>query len=287
IHITMVFWHNVFKELDKMVLGRDKSDGSWDALWLGLAIIGSIFTFHVVATLSSVYLRRFTHRVLSFWVDPLRTMLLHNLHSVQHYPESKISPYFRTNGYPPISAYSQAKGDDDTYERLLANEFRDYRLEVFGLVQQPLKLSLDDLRAMPKQQQITLHNCIQGWTSIGKWGGVRLAEVLERCKPLPEARYLVFRSFGKHEKSEAPVYYECIDLKVARHPQTILAYELNDQTLPLQHGAPLRPRFETKLGFKMVKFLRSIEFVADYRTVGEGMGGVREDRQQYDMGAEI
>lgn len=68
---------------------------------------------------------------------------------------------------------------------------------------------------------------------------------------------------------------------------TALAYELNDETLPVQHGAPLRPRFETKLGFKMVKFLRSIEFVADYRIVGEGMGGVREDRQQYDMGAEI
>lgn len=288
IHITMVFWHNVFKELDKMVLGRDKSDGSWDAFWLGLAIIGSIVTFHIIATLSSVYLRRFTHRLLSFWVDPLRTMLLHHLHSVQHYPESKISPYFRTNGYPPIAAYSQAKPHgDDTYERLLANEFRDYRLEIFGLVRHPQKLSLEELRAMPKQQQITLHNCIQGWTSIGKWGGVRLSELIERCQPLPEARYLVFRSFGKHEKSGTPVYYECIDLKVARHPQTILAYELNDQTLPLQHGAPLRPRFETKLGFKMVKFLRSIEFVSDYRTVGEGMGGVREDHQQYDMGAEI
>jgi DMSO/TMAO reductase YedYZ molybdopterin-dependent catalytic subunit len=240
-----------------------------------------------LATLASTHLKRPTHRFLSALTDPGRRLVLHRLMSVQHYGEYEISPYFRTNGYPPISAYPQAKGNDDTYERLLANQFRNYRLKIYGLVEWPLELSLDDLRAMPKQEQVTLHHCIQGWTSIGKWGGVRLSDVLARCRPLPEARYLVFRSFGKHEKSDAPCYYECVDMTVARHPQSILAYELNDEKLPLQHGAPLRPRFETKLGFKMVKFLRSIEFVADYGTVGDGMGGVREDHQQYYMGAEI
>lgn len=90
----------------------------------------------------------------------------------------------------------------------------------------------------------------------------------------------------RHEKSGHP-YYECIDLELAKQEETILAYELNDEPLPLQHGAPLRLRVETKLGFKMVKFLRSIEFVEDIRTVGEGLGGVREDHQQYDMGAHI
>lgn len=287
IHVSMVLWHEPTREFDKMVLGREETDGSWPALWYGLAILAAIVAFHVLATLASVYVKRGTHRVLSLIADPWRRLLLHNLVSVQSYPDEEISPYFRTNGYPPISAYPQAKGTDDTYEQLLANGFRDYQLEVLGLVERPLKLSLEDLRSMPKQEQTTLHHCIQGWTSIGKWGGVRLSEILDRCRPLPEARYLVFRSFGKHEKSDAPCYYECIDLKIARHPQTILAYELNGETLPLQHGAPLRPRFETKLGFKMVKFLRSIEFVADYRTIGEGLGGVREDHQQYDMGAEI
>jgi len=139
---------------------------------------------------------------------------------------------------------------------------------------------------MPREEQITMHNCIQGWTAVGKWAGVRLSDILDRCKPLPGAKYLVFHSYQFHKESGAR-YYECIDFVQARLPQTILAYEMNDVPLPVAHGAPLRLRVDPKLGFKMVKFLRAIEVVADYLTVGEGMGGVREDRQQYDMGAEI
>ncbi|MBX6314040.1 MAG: molybdopterin-dependent oxidoreductase, partial [Isosphaeraceae bacterium] len=227
-----------------------------------------------------------THWALSAVVDFIRRKTLHRLVSVQDYPESEVSPHFRINGYPPISAYPQAKGGDDTYEQLLANDFADYRLEVSGLVETPLSLSLAELRAMPRQEQTTLHHCIQGWTSIGRWGGVPVREILDRCRPLPGAKYLVFHSFGMHEYSGKP-YYECVAMKIGYHPQTILAYELNGEPLPLQHGAPLRPRFETKLGFKMTKFLRAIEVVDDYRMVGDGMGGAREDEQQFDMGAEI
>ena len=113
-----------------------------------------------------------------------------------------------------------------------------------------------------------------------------MREVLDRCKPLPEAKYLVFHSFGMHEHTGKP-YYECVAMKIGWHPQALLAYELNGEPLPLQHGAPVRVRFETKLGFKMVKFLRRIEVVDDYYQIGDGMGGVREDEQQFDMGAEI
>lgn len=286
VHLVMVFWHDFAKEMDKMVLGRAHSDGSTEGIWLGATIVGGIVLFHLAANLASAYAKRPVHRMLAMVYGPVRRTLLYGVKSVQHRNESEISPYHRTNGYPPISAYPRAKGDDDTYERLLANNFRDYRLEVTGLVERSLRLSLDDLRALPKQEQVTLHNCIQGWTSIGKWGGVRLAELLDRCRPLPEAKYLLFHSFGKHEKSDQR-YYECVSLEIGRYPETILAYELNGEPLPLQHGAPLRPRFETKLGFKMVKFLRSIEVVDDYRKIGDGMGGVREDKQQYDMGAEI
>jgi len=286
IHITMVFWHGFAKEMDKQVLNEPHSEGSWLGVILGVSILLTIFLLHVAATIASTKARRKVHVALSSIVGPIRERLLHNTISVQEYSEKDISPYFRTNGYPPISAYPQAKGDDDTYERLLSNQFAEYQLEVKGLVEHPLKLSLVDLRRMPKQEQTTMHNCIQGWTSVGRWGGVRLSHILEQCKPLPGARYLVFTSFGKHEKS-GKTYYECVDLDIANHPQTILAYELNGQELPIQSGAPLRVRFETKLGFKMVKFLRSIEFVEDYRKIGEGMGGVREDEQQYDMGAQI
>lgn len=286
IHIVMVFWHGFAKEMDKQVLNRPHSEGSWLGLWLGISILATIVLLHVAVTIASVKARRRVHILLSAIVAPIRETLLHNLNSVQEYSEKEISPYFRTNGYPPISAYPHAKGEDDTYERLLSHRFADYRLEVKGLVEHPHKFSLEELRSMPKQEQTTLHNCIQGWTSIGRWGGVPLRAVLERCRPLPGARYLVFTSFAKHEKSDK-IYYECVSLDIALHPQTILAYELNGQELPIQSGAPLRVRFETKLGFKMVKFLRSIEFVEDYRKVGGGMGGVREDMQQYDMGAQI
>jgi thiosulfate reductase cytochrome b subunit len=286
IHLVMVFWHGFAREMDKMVLGNAESSGSWLGVALGLAIVGGIVLFHAAANYASAKHRRSTHWALSTVVDFIRGHTLHHLISVQDYPESHISPHFRINGYPPISAYPQAQGGDTTYERLLSNGFADYHLVVTGSVERPLSLSLADLRAMPKQEQTTLHHCIQGWTSIGRWGGAHVCEILDRCKPLPEAKYLVFHSFGMHEESGKP-YYECVALKIGQHPQAILAYELNGQTLPVQHGAPLRVRFETKLGFKMVKYVRSIEVVEDYRRIGDGMGGAREDEQQFDMGAEI
>jgi len=286
IHITMVFWHNFAKEMDKQVLNEPHSEGSWLGVCLGVSILLTIVLLHIAATLVSEKAKRKVQLVLSAFVAPVRNRLLHNLKSVQEYTEKDISPYFRPNGYPPISAYPQAKGDDDTYEQLLSHRFADYRLEVKGLVEEPHDFSLEELHALPKQEQTTMHNCIQGWTSVGRWGGVPLREILSRCRPREGARFLVFTSFAKHEKS-GKTYYECVNLDIARHPQTILAYELNGQELPLQSGAPLRVRFETKLGFKMVKFLRSIEFVEDYRQVGDGMGGIREDEQHYDMGAQI
>jgi DMSO/TMAO reductase YedYZ molybdopterin-dependent catalytic subunit len=112
-----------------------------------------------------------------------------------------------------------------------------------------------------------------------------LAEILKRCRALPEARYLIFHSHQVDEQGRE--YYGSLDIEEARHPQTILAYEMNGASLPINHGAPLRLRVETKLGFKMVKWLKTIELVEDYRTVGEGHGGYREDFEYYGTGAEI
>lgn len=287
IHVAMVVWHGFAREMNLMVLGTENVGTYWWAgAAIGVGIIAAIVLVHVAANLVSAHHRRATHIALAAVVDPIREGVLHHLISVQDYPESWISPYFRTNGYPPISAYPQAKGDDDTYERLMAGGFADYRLRVDGLVDHPMELSLEELRRLPRQEQTTLHHCIQGWTSIGRWGGVRVSDLLARSGIRPEARYLAFHSFGKHENTGKP-YYECVTLDLANHPQTILAYELNGEPLPVQHGAPLRLRLETKLGFKMVKYLRSIEVIDDYARIGDGQGGVREDQQQFDMGAEI
>src|SRR5262249_37409252 len=137
IHVAMVFWHDFAKEMDKMVLNRTHSEGSWLGVALGLSILVAVGLLHGAASYFSQKARRRVHIVLSSLVDPLREKLLHNMRSVEEHPEKEISPYFRTNGYPPISAYPQAKGDDNTYERLLSNHFADYRLEVKGLVEHP------------------------------------------------------------------------------------------------------------------------------------------------------
>ena len=260
---------------------------------IGLGIVAGVAPINAAGNLASSKAKRSTQKALATVHRPLRDALLRGMESVQHYEEASISRFFRPNDYPPIAVYPQAQGGDDTYDRLLAGHFADYRLDVNGLVEHPLNLSLEDLRALPRQGQTTLHHCIQGWTSIGKWSGVPVRELLRLCRPLPGANYPVFWSFGFHEKpggvreSTGSRYYEAIGLREGHFRETILAYGLNGETLPIQHGAPLRLRLETKLGFKMVEYVMAIEVVDDFAKVGGGMGGVREDEQQFDMGAEI
>jgi DMSO/TMAO reductase YedYZ molybdopterin-dependent catalytic subunit len=208
-------------------------------------------------------------------IEPVRRVLLHHLASHQRYAKDDVSPFFRVNGYPPVSP---------EYRRLADGEFVEWRLSVVGLVENPLELSLVDLRTLAKRAQITKHHCIQGWSAVAEWAGVAVADLLDDCRPLPTARYLVFRGFDERHGRE---YYETIDLELARQPQTILAYEMNGASLPIPHGAPCRLRVETQLGFKMVKYLRSIELVADYRQLGDGQGGFREDTQFYGSEAGI
>ena len=122
IHLVMVFWHGFAAEMDKMVLGRTEATGSWLGTGLGLGIVAAIVLFHVAANYASEKHRRATHRAIASVVDLVRRGTLHRLVSVQDYRESEISPYFRINGYPPISAYPQAMGGDDAYEQLLADD---------------------------------------------------------------------------------------------------------------------------------------------------------------------
>ena len=147
-----------------------------------------------------------------------------------------------------------------------------------------MKLSVADLRAMKKEIQITEHSCIQGWTAIGEWGGVPMSYIISLCRPLPQVRYVVFYSY---QYTDGAQFYEAIYMELAKHHQTILAYEMNGEPLSVPHGAPLRLRIETQLGFKMVKWIKSIEFVTDYKNIGMGQGGHREDEMYYGVGAGI
>ncbi|MGI8683344.1 MAG: molybdopterin-dependent oxidoreductase, partial [Mycobacteriales bacterium] len=167
----------------------------------------------------------------------------------------------------------------------------DYRLEVGGLVERPVSLSLTDLRTLGQSEQITKHNCIQGWTAIAQWGGVPLARILELVGPTAAAKHVVFYAFDDKGETEGEgrygFYYGTVPLFLANNPQTILALEMNGAPLPVEHGAPVRLRIETQLGFKMVKWVRAIEFVENVEDIGMGQGGWREDQQFYANAAGI
>ena len=152
-------------------------------------------------------------------------------------------------------------------------------------MENPLDLSLDEIRALGKQEQITMHHCIQGWSGIAEWGGVPLSKLIERVKPSPEARFVVFRSFG--EGLHGGEYYDSLSMTNALHPQTTLAYEMNGAPLRDLYGAPLRLRVENQLGYKMVKWIKSVEFVASLEGFGKGHGGKNEDDEYYDLIANI
>jgi DMSO/TMAO reductase YedYZ molybdopterin-dependent catalytic subunit len=191
----------------------------------------------------------------------------------QEFSPKDIAPVFRSNG--------TLNPRDADYRALQAANFADYRLAVGGLVEKPGEWSLDELRAMPSRTQITRHDCVEGWSCIGKWTGVPLAHILGRVRPLAGARFVLFRCFDSmgDPSPSAPDshYYESIDLEEATHVQTILAYELNDRPLPVSNGAPLRCRVERQLGYKQAKYVRAIELVPAFGQIRGGKGGYWED----------
>jgi DMSO/TMAO reductase YedYZ molybdopterin-dependent catalytic subunit len=186
----------------------------------------------------------------------------------QEFTEHDISRYFKPNGNPPPMTLD--------YMADAARQWSNWRLEVSGLVPREHRFSLGDLRSMPSRTQITRHDCVEGWSAIAKWKGVPLTEVLQRVQPSAKARYVVFHCMDTD--NQGTNYYESIDMTDANHPQTILAYEMNDRALPIEHGAPLRLRVETQLGYKHAKYIRSIELVADFKTIQQGKGGYWEDQ---------
>ncbi len=194
----------------------------------------------------------------------------------REYPASAMSPRFTMNGSinPRTPEYLAHR----------ANGFADWRLRIDGLVARPLQLSLKDLMAMPAREQITRHDCVEGWSAIGKWRGTPLALVLKAAGLSTRARYLVFHCA---DMLRGKPYYESIDLIDAFHAQTILAWSMNDKLLPVGHGAPLRLRVERQLGYKHAKYVMRIEAVESLSQFGAGKGGYWEDLLGYEWYAGI
>ena len=275
IHVTLVGIVHFKKAMAHIVLGLENHRGALSIV-LGLFALGIVVVVQVGATLWSQHNPRGVQRLTGRFISSFTRFFFYGLRSRQAYRKAEISPYFWTNGYPPVTR---------EWEEAARHNFANYRLEIKGLVERPLSLSREDLRAMPEETNITEHCCIQGWSGIAEWTGVPVRDILARCCPVPGARYLVFHSFQTDEKGRE--YYELLELTEAYYPQTILSYAMNGEPLSVAHGAPLRLRMETKLGFKMVKWLKSIELVEGYKAMGEGQGGYREDTQFYDIEAQI
>jgi len=183
---------------------------------------------------------------------------------------SEMSPFFRTNG-------TSSPGTPD-YDGLVGSNFADWKLVVDGLVATPLSLSLDAIRALPRRTQITRHDCVEGWSAIGQWTGLPLGMLLRQAGLRSSARYIVFHCADLFRGTP---YYESIDLIDAFHPQTILAWGMNGQTLDVGHGAPLRLRVERQLGYKQAKYVMRVEAVASLAGIAGGKGGTWEDAIGY------
>ncbi|MBV9438704.1 MAG: molybdopterin-dependent oxidoreductase [Candidatus Eremiobacteraeota bacterium] len=196
----------------------------------------------------------------------LRVIGTHGM--AREYRDQDVDREFRVNGLDPPS--------DERYASLAGDGFRDYRLVVDGLAERPLKLSLAELRGAALRTQITRHDCVEGWSAIGKWRGIPLATVLAMARPKRDARYCVFHCWDRD--ADGASYYESLDLHQAAHPQTMLALDLNDRPLDVAHGAPVRLRIPTQLGYKSAKWVRRIELAATLSPIAAGGGGYWEDR---------
>ena len=276
IHVSMVVITGFAKNMNHIVLGLQDPQYQTLAVILGLLGIAFVIVVNIWATEWSNHKPRSVQKSIGAFASKLINICFYKLQSKQKYTRRDLSPYYWINGYLPTTP---------EWLELKEGGFAGYKLKVNGLVENPLELSLNDLRALHVQSQITKQHCIQGWSGIGEWTGVPLSLILDRCRPLPSARYVIFHSFQRDGKGIE--YYTSLDLEEARYPQTILAYEFNSEPLSIAHGAPLRVRIENQLGFKMCKWIRTLEIVESYEHIGLGMGGYREDVQFYIPSAQI
>ena len=273
-HVSMVALTGLLRNADHIVMGTDSTEPI--GFYIGLVGIGMVVLLNALAHYMAWKHPRAIQHTAKAIVTPVMRVLLDRAAPQAEFKREDISPFFWVNGKMPTS---------DEWSTLAADDFKDYRLKVGGLVENSVDLSLADLRALGQKTQITLHHCIQGWSGVAEWGGLPLAELTKLVRPGPKARAIVFYSFGEGIDFDTGIaggqYYDSLSIEHALHPQTLLAYEMNYQPLPHQHGAPLRLRVENQLGFKMVKWIKAIEFVENVRFINQGEGGYAEDHEYF------
>ena len=266
-HGAMVFVTGIRQNTNHMFAGVDNA--SWTGFPLFLLAMAILVVAWLVASPFTIRYARLVQRTGAFMIGWLMG-LAERWDPQSQLTKQDISPYFWPNGTMP---------DSKEFDDLVAENFANYLLRIGGLVEAPRDFSMADLMAMAKQEQITTHFCIQGWSGVAEWGGVPMRDILDLVKPTPEARYAVFYSLA--DGADGGRYYDVHKIENMYHHLTILAYEMNGAPVSMLHGAPLRLRCENELGFKMVKWIAAIEFVRDFADLGAGQGGYNEDHEFY------
>lgn len=266
VHVALVFTTGLRANLNHAFAARE--DDSWTGFWVFVLAMVVVVVGWVAATPLTLRHPRVVQRVGFALIGPVQRLFEHVDAKPGQYTEKDISPYFWHNGAYPRSA---------EYELLQAGDFVDYRLRVNGLVENPVDLSLAELRALPHHEQITQHFCIQGWSGVAKWGGVSMQTVMDLVRPSAAAQWVVFYSIA--DGPDGGIYYDVHPIEQMGNHLTMLAYDMNGEPLSYGHGAPLRLRNEVQLGFKQVKWIKGIEFVEHYSEVGGGHGGYNQDHE--------
>jgi sulfoxide reductase catalytic subunit YedY len=266
VHVTLVMTTGALRNLNHMYASNDGE--SWFGFWVFALSMVVVIVGWVAATPFTYRHPRVVQRVGFALIGPAQRLFEHIDSNPGQYTEADISPYFWHNGKYP---------ETEEYKELEADNFAEYRLAVTGLVENPVELSLEQLRALPYHEQITQHFCIQGWSGVAKWGGVSMQTILDLVKPKPSAKWLVFYSFAAGP--DGGIYYDAQPIEQMSYKLTMLAYDMNSEPVSFGHGAPLRLRNETQLGFKMVKWIKGIEFVEDFAQLGGGLGGYNNDHE--------
>jgi DMSO/TMAO reductase YedYZ molybdopterin-dependent catalytic subunit len=178
-----------------------------------------------------------TLRAISRFNDRVQALLFNPNRLAPEYSESAITRPFPFNGFYPENEAPEVDG-------------KDYKLEVGGLIDNKEPWTLDRLQALPQVSQITRHICVEGWSAIGSWQGVRLSEFLKQLGADTRAKYVWFQC--------ADAYSNTIDMATALHPQTQLTLRFDNQILPRKYGFPMKCRIPTKLGFKNPKYITAL-----------------------------
>jgi len=242
VHVALVVTTGALRNLNHMYASQDTE--SWTGFWIFAASMVVVIVGWVLATPFTYRHPRIVQKVGFALIGPAQRLLEHIDSKPGQYTEKDISPYFWHNGKYP---------ETEEYKHLQAGNFADYKLLVSGLVENPVELSLDQLRALAHHEQITQHFCIQGWSGVAKWGGISMQTILDTVRPRPEAKWVIFYSFGLGP--EGGLYYDAQPVEQMSYHLTMLAYDMNDEPVSFGHGAPLRLRNEIQLGFKMVKWI--------------------------------